>query len=211
MSCLGTGMDLPPCISTDSASHLITICSVLTSLGDFTRSLSLLNPPHALAEMLKSSLRHVARSPSTHPTQPRTSLSTPIRASFSSRSHQRRQSSSKPPIPPNDGARNMPASSVKTVGTPRAKEAATDQSPVSEQASTDVRIPKRKVARQKSNNGQHGSNQWTKNMPSVPSTQHLSIDGISPETNSSWSIINCQTYRCRLIIILFSAPTHVRD
>jgi hypothetical protein len=134
--------------------------------------------------MLKSSLRHVARSSSTHPAQARPPLSTPITASFSSRSHQRRHSSSKPPIPPNDGARNISASSVKTVGTPRGKEGPTEQSPVTEQASTDVRIPKRKVARQKANNVQDGGNQWAKSMPSVPSTQHLSIDGMSPETSS---------------------------
>ena len=128
--------------------------------------------------MLKSSLRHVARSPSTHPGPARPPLSSPITASFSSRSHQRRHSSSKPPIPPNDGTRNIPASSVKTVGTPRSKEPATERSPAAEQSSTtDVRIPKRKIARQKAIHD--GSSQWTKNMPSVPSTQHLSIDGTS--------------------------------
>jgi hypothetical protein len=135
--------------------------------------------------MLKSSLRHVARSSSAHPAQTRPSLSPPITASFSSRSHQRRHSSSKPPIPPNDGARNIPASSVKTVGTPREKEAPAEQSPVTEQeqASTDVRIPKRKVTRQKTSSGQDRGNQWTRSMPSVPSTQHLSVDGTSLETS----------------------------
>jgi hypothetical protein len=135
--------------------------------------------------MLKSSLRHVARTSSTHPAPACPLLSSPRAASFSSRGHQRRHSSSKRPIPPNDGTRNIPASSVKTVGTPRPKEAPSGQSPTAKQASAaDVRIPKRKVARQKPNNSQDGRSQWTKNMPSVPSTQHLSLDGMSPRTNS---------------------------
>lgn len=140
--------------------------------------------------MLKSSLRHAGRSSSTYVAPARPPLSSTITASFSSRTHQRRHSSSKPPIPPNDGTRNMPASSVKTVGTPRAKESTRGQSPRTQQASTsDVRIPKRKVARQKANSGQDGSNQWTKNMPSVPSTQHLSLDGMSPDT--TYVLIHC--------------------
>lgn len=153
--------------------------------GGLSRTTALLHLPSAPVEMLKSSLRHVARSSSNHPMQARSPLATPITASFSSRTHQRCHSSSKPPIPPNDGARNVPASSVKTVGTPRAKEVAPEQSPVGKQSSTDVRIPKRKVARQKSSSGQEGKTQWTKNMPSVPSTQHLSLDGMAPAT-SSW-------------------------
>ena len=141
--------------------------------------------PALSAEMLKSSLRHVARSSSTHPAPARPPLSSPITASFSSRSHQRRHSSSKPPVPPNDGARNIPASSVKAVGTPRSKEAGAEQSSAAEQSSpTDVRIAKRKTARQKNNNGQDAGSQWTKNMPSVPSTQHLSVDGMPPEGRS---------------------------
>src|SRR6266480_239372 len=136
--------------------------------------------------MLKSSLRHVARRSSAHPTQARPSLSPPTTAAFSSRSHQRRHSSSKPPVPPNDGARNIPASSVKAVGTPRAKEVSAERPSVTgqNQASTDVRLPKRKVARQKTSNGQDRGNQWTKDIPSVPSTQHLSIDGTLLETGS---------------------------
>src|SRR5277367_2539134 len=135
--------------------------------------------------MLKSSLRHVARTSPTHPAPARPPLSSPRAASFSSRSHQRRHSSSKPPIPPNNGTRNIQASSVKTVGTPRSKEASSEQSPTAKHAAAaDVRIPKRKVARQKTNNGQDGGSQWTKNMPSVPSTQHLSLDGMSPMASS---------------------------
>src|SRR5947207_1411492 len=129
--------------------------------------------------MLKSSLRQVARRPSAHSAAARPPHSSPITASFSSQSHQRRHSSSKPPVPPNDGTRNISTSSVKAVGTPRSKGPATTRSPPTEQSSaTDVRVPKRKIARQKANSSRDGSNQWARNMPSVPSTQHLSIDGM---------------------------------
>ena len=128
--------------------------------------------------MLKSSLRHAARSrPSSHSVPPRPPFSTPIAASFSSRSHQCRHSSSKPPIPPNDGTSNIPASSVKTVGTPRPKDANEKRS------SADLRISKRKVAREKAEGREEERDEWTMNLPTVPSTQHLDPKGSSPPCN----------------------------
>lgn len=123
--------------------------------------------------MFQSSLRHAARScPPTRSASPHPSLSVPIVASFSSRSHQRRHSSSKPPIPPNDGPASF-ATSVKTVGTPRAKDASEKRS------SADVRISKRKVAREKADVKSESKDDRKMNLPSVPSTQHLDPKGIS--------------------------------
>ena len=124
--------------------------------------------------MLQSSLRHVARNRRCpHAATSRPAPSTQIKASFSSRTHQRRHSSSKPPVPPNDGTRNIPSSSVKTVGTPRAKQPVGEQSP-----SADGRIPRKKVARQKADAKDDADSEWTKNLPSVPSTQHVDPKGM---------------------------------
>lgn len=102
-----------------------------------------------------------------------------ITASFSTRSHQRRYSSSKPPIPPNNGSHSIPAASVKQVGAPRSS----DKRP-----GTDSRLSKRKVtkgdkdkveaAKQREKDIQDYSNEWTRSLPSVPATQHLNSKGI---------------------------------
>ncbi len=67
----------------------------------------------------------------------------------------------------------MPASSVKTVGTPRSKQPVGEQSPTA-----DGRIQRKKVARQKADAKDDAENEWTKNLPSVPSTQHLDPKGM---------------------------------
>lgn len=125
--------------------------------------------------MFNTSLRRVARtcpctSLSVRPTPPSSHAS--ITATFTTRSHQRRNSSSKPPVPPNNGTPPIPTTSVKQVGAPR-----TDKRP-----GADSRLSKRKVAKgektepakQKDDN----YNEWTRSLPSVPSTQHLNPKGM---------------------------------
>jgi hypothetical protein len=124
--------------------------------------------------MITSSLRGAARSrPSPQsiswPSTPSTA------ASFSSRSHQRRQSSSKPPVPPNDGPTNVANPSVKAVGTPRSKDGPGDKRP-----GTESRLSRRRIPRDKSEHAQGGKDEWATNLPSVPSTQHLDPKGFWP-------------------------------
>lgn len=125
-------------------------------------------------DMFNSSIcRGVARTSqcSRLPIRPTSSSTPSIAATFSTRSHQRRNSSSKPPVPPNNGSPPIPTDSVKQVGAPRS-----DKRP-----GTDSRLSKRKVAKgdkteptkQKDDN----YNEWTRSLPSVPSTQHLNQKG----------------------------------
>ncbi len=121
--------------------------------------------------MITSSLRRAVRSP--HSPQSVSRPTTPsIAASFSSRSHQRRQSSSKPPVPPNDGPANIANPSVKTVGTPRAKDATGQK-----RSGAESRLSKRKLSRDKSEHAVEDKDEWAANLPSVPSTQHLDPKG----------------------------------
>ena len=121
--------------------------------------------------MITSSLRRAVRS---HPSPQSISRpSTPsVAASFSSRSHQRRQSSSKPPIPPNDGAANVTNPSVKTVGTPRPKDGSSQKRPGAES-----RLSRRKIQRDRNELVADGKDEWAIDLPSVPSTQHLDPKG----------------------------------
>lgn len=124
--------------------------------------------------MFNSSLRRVARTCPNSALSARPCSPTPshaygsVAAAFSTRSHQRRNSSSKPPIPPNNGAPPIPAASVKQVGAPRT----TDKRPgatsrLSKRATT--KVEKVDTAKQK----EDPSSEWVKSLPSVPSTQHL--------------------------------------
>jgi len=123
--------------------------------------------------MIKTSLRHASRScPSCQCLSPRPSIPASIAAPFSSRSHQRRQSSSKPPIPPNDGTPSISPASVKTVGAPRTKE------PSDKRASADARASRRKISREKAETKPDVRDEWTVSLPSVPSTQHLDPKGM---------------------------------
>lgn len=125
--------------------------------------------------MFNSSLRRVARTcpNSTLVTRQTASTGSTATASFSTRSHQRRYSSSKPPVPPNNGSPAIPATSVKQVGAPRS----TDKRPGAES-----RLSKRKAAKgektevSKQQQEPRG-NEWTLSLPSVPSTQHLNPKG----------------------------------
>ncbi|PGH00371.1 hypothetical protein AJ79_08223 [Helicocarpus griseus UAMH5409] len=123
--------------------------------------------------MFSSSARFVARSsPVTAlPTAPRASTGVIAAASsgFTSttRTHQRRYSSSKPPVPPSDGSRGIDASSQSP---------AKNVSPSNKQGGE-----KREGKAAKRRGGKDGSNAAAKsknaeaflNLPSVPSTQHL--------------------------------------
>lgn len=125
--------------------------------------------------MFNTSLRRVARTcpNATLPIRPSPVPShAAITSRFSTRSHQRRHSSSKPPIPPNNGAPPIPSSHVKQVGTPRS----TDK-----RAGAESRLSKRKAQKHEKTEGLKQEdgfcNEWTRTLPSVPSTQHLNPKG----------------------------------
>ena len=111
----------------------------------------------------------------------------PITASFTTRSHQRRNSSSKPPIPPNNGHPPIAAASVKQVGAPRS----TDKRPGAE-SRLSKRRPTKTEKVEASKQKEEFDNEWTRSLPSVPSTQHLNPKGM---TFSSPTFL-----RCNLII-----------
>jgi len=134
--------------------------------------------------MFNTSLRRVARScpnATLSPRRPSTpSPGSAVTATFATHSHQRRNSSSKPPIPPNNGHPPIPTGSVKQVGAPRSS---TDKRPGAES-----RLAKRKTTKgekvevktvAKKEDVQLYSNEWTRSLPSVPSTQHLNPKGKS--------------------------------
>ena len=121
--------------------------------------------------MIASSLRRAVRS-HTSPQSISRPTTPSIAASLSSPSHQRRQSSSKPPIPPNDGPANITNPAVKTVGTPRSKDAAGQK-----RAGAESRLSRRKIPRDRSEHAPEGKDEWAINLPSVPSTQHLDPKG----------------------------------
>lgn len=122
-------------------------------------------------EMITSSLRRALRS---HPAPPSVSRPTTpsIAASLSSQSHQRRQSSSKPPAPPNDGPTSVTNPSVKTVGTPKSKDGTSGK-----RSGAESRLSRRKIPRERNEQGEDGRDEWTVNLPSVPSTQHVDPKG----------------------------------
>jgi hypothetical protein len=134
--------------------------------------------------MITSSLRRAVRS---HPSPQTISRpSTPsIAASFSSRSHQRRHSSSKPPVPPNDGPTNVTNPSVKTVGTPRSKVGTGEK-----RAGAESRLSRRKIPRDRTEHAADGKDEWAVKLPSVPSTQHLDPKGNGFSTSMPESLTN---------------------
>lgn len=146
--------------------------------------------------MITSSLRRaVCSHPSPH------SISRPstpsIAASFSSRSHQRRQSSSKPPIPPNDDAADVTNPSVKTVGAPRPKDGSSQKRPGAES-----RLSRRKVPRDRNEHVADGHDEWAIDLPSVPSTQHLDPKGQLLALNILMSYLTRSTRNLRGILLL---------
>jgi len=123
--------------------------------------------------MFSSSLRRVAQSCPNATISARPTSSHGSIAAFTtrSRSHQRRNSSSKPPIPPNNGSPPIPTASVKQVGAPRSDK----------RLGAESRLSKRKVTKsEKAEAAKHHDeyfNEWTRTLPSVPSTQHLNPKG----------------------------------
>ncbi|KAK6384851.1 hypothetical protein LTS17_002414 [Exophiala oligosperma] len=85
-------------------------------------------------------------------------------ASFTSHAHQRRHSSSKPPVPPNNGSSAIPAASVKQVGTPRSE---------TKRPGSESRLSKKRSSKEKFDAKQEVQDDWTSKLPSVPSLQHL--------------------------------------
>ncbi|OAX83886.1 hypothetical protein ACJ72_01746 [Emergomyces africanus] len=122
--------------------------------------------------MFSSSARFVARSspvialPS--PARPSTTVLVAASSGLAcTRSHQRRFSSSKPPVPPSDGSRGIDASSqspAKSVS-PSNKEGADKR---------DGKTARRRGAKDNANvSAKSKNNEHFMNLPSVPSTQHL--------------------------------------
>ncbi|KIY01899.1 uncharacterized protein Z520_02037 [Fonsecaea multimorphosa CBS 102226] len=112
--------------------------------------------------MFNTSLRRVARSCTNAPSVP-SRPSTPTIASFTSNAHQRRHSSSKPPIPPNNGSSAIPAASVKQVGAPRSE---------SKRPGAESRLSKKRSSKDKADT-KEAQDDWTSKLPAVPSLQHL--------------------------------------
>ncbi|OQV05535.1 Mitochondrial domain-containing protein [Cladophialophora immunda] len=112
--------------------------------------------------MFNTSLRRVARTCTNAPAVP-SRPSTPTVASFTSNAHQRRHSSSKPPIPPNNGSPAIPAASVKQVGAPRSE---------SKRPGAESRLSKKRSSKDKAEN-KETQDDWTSKLPAVPSLQHL--------------------------------------
>ncbi|KIW94237.1 uncharacterized protein Z519_05553 [Cladophialophora bantiana CBS 173.52] len=111
--------------------------------------------------MFNTSLRRVARTCSNAPSVP-SRPAAPTIASFASNTHQRRHSSSKPPIPPKNGSSAIPAASVKQVGAPRSE---------SKRHGAESRLSKKRSK----DKVEHKDTQddWTSRLPAVPSLEHL--------------------------------------
>lgn len=111
--------------------------------------------------MFNSSLvRRAARSTPALPSRP---ITAPSIAPFTSRAHQRRHSSSKPPVPPNNGSPTIPAD-VKQV-TPRSE------------AKTEGKKPAERSSKRKAAKAEATEENWTSSLPSVPTTSHMSQKG----------------------------------
>ncbi|KIW12157.1 hypothetical protein PV08_09432 [Exophiala spinifera] len=113
--------------------------------------------------MFNTSLRRVARNCSNGSAVP-SRPTTPSIASFTSHAHQRRHSSSKPPVPPNNGSSAIPAASVKQVGTPRSE---------TKRPGSESRLSKKRSSKDKVDAKEEVQDDWTSKLPSVPSLQHL--------------------------------------
>jgi hypothetical protein len=61
---------------------------------------------------------------------------------------------------------------VKTVGTPRTKENTGEK-----KAGAESRLSRRKIPREKNEHAADGKDEWSMDLPSVPSTQHLDPKG----------------------------------
>ncbi|KEF54154.1 uncharacterized protein A1O9_09949 [Exophiala aquamarina CBS 119918] len=111
--------------------------------------------------MLNTSLRRVvARTCSSTPSPVPSLSTTPTIACFTSHAHQRRHSSSKPPVPPNNGSPPIPTA-VKQVNTPSSE---------SRQATTESRSSRRRNAKEKLDAKDESEYyNWASSLPSVPS------------------------------------------
>jgi hypothetical protein len=141
--------------------------------------------------MLNTSLRRVARQcPNAASLPSRPSTPTPITASFSSQTHQRRHSSSKRPVPPSSNHPAIPATQVKTVGAKNKAEAQTKDNsgapPTKEAGSSGaIDVAKKRpgaesrLSRRRDARGEKDySNEWLINVPSVAPTNHLKREGM---------------------------------
>lgn len=116
-----------------------------------------------LIAMFKNSslVRCAARSTPALPSRP----TAPSIAPFTSRAHQRRHSSSKPPVPPNNGSPSFPAD-VKQV---------THRS----EAKAERKKPAERSSKKAAAKAEATEENWTSIFPSVPGTSHMSQKGMS--------------------------------
>lgn len=140
--------------------------------------------------MLNTSLRRVARHCPNSPLPSRPSTPTPITASFSSQTHQRRHSSSKRSIPPSSSHSSIPATQVKTVGSKNKSETQAKGIPetpaVTEtEASGTIDVTKKRPGaesrvshRREARSKKDYSNEWLVNVPSVAPTNHLKREDV---------------------------------
>lgn len=148
--------------------------------------------------MFKSCLRQATARPTSSSLPTRSTA--PSIASFNTRAHQRRHSSSsKPPVPPNNGSPTIPTD-VKQVAT------RSDAKSEGKKAASD-RLSKRKAAAAAKAEVQEAQDNWTSSLPSVPSLHHLSPKGKDYLESSNSSELTKR--RCRPIEILRHAPTHL--
>jgi hypothetical protein len=126
-------------------------------------------------KMLSTSFRGVARvsngaftNVSRYTTPTITTSSSVLKVSTYRRVHQRRYSSSKPPVPPNDGSRPIDTSSQ----TPTKSVSPTNGKQENKNSKRRGKDHKRQGVA-KSTNQRYG----LPNLPSVPSTQHLQPEG----------------------------------
>jgi hypothetical protein len=168
--------------------------------------------------MLNTSLRRVARHclNSTLPSRPATP--TPITVSFSPHTHQRRQSSSKRPVPPSSNDSSIPAAQVKTVSTKnkaeiQAKGISEAHEVKDAETSGTIDVTKKRPGiesrlshRRENRSKKDFSNEWLLNVPSVAPTNHLKREGLQLDSLPSPTQYLQTPRRPRSILLLNSPP-----
>lgn len=149
--------------------------------------------------MFNTSLRRVARNCSNGAAVP-SRPTTPSMASFTSHAHQRRHSSSKPPVPPNNGSSAIPAASVKQVGTPRSE---------TKRPGSESRLSKKRSSKEKFDAKQEVQDDWTSKLPSVPSLQHLNPKGMEQIFKLSKSSQLTEAIRYLRSLLLFDSSAAI--
>ena len=131
------------------------------------------------------------------------SISASTAASFKTRGHQRRHSSSKPPVPPNHGSSNLPAASQGSVKTVTSKPKAVSD----KRAGAESRLSKRKTKDQ-SVAGTPSKAGVPLNIPMVPPTQHLQPRGAFP-WKTLFALLAKICFRCSPSFFVLYTPSYL--